>query len=285
MRRGASLLEVLVVCGIVALAFGLLVPAVLMVRDASLRIESKNNLRQIGLAVHQYAGDHKDRLPTLMANADPRASLWFVLLPYLEHGPYHAEVLAGTRPMGSDYTMKQYLSPADPTVPWPHAGGMCSYAANAEVFGQTLTVPAAGSGLSTTTLELPMYPQRYRDGTTSTIAFAEHYCWPGRKIKFDWFFHLTGDPQIRRATFADRDNGDVVPVTTQNATAASIPGLTFQVRPAIEQVDPRIPQTPHPGGMLVGMGDAHVRQLRGSIGESVFWSLVTPGKGEVVDIE
>ena len=112
LRRGFTLIELLVVIAIIAVLIALLLPAVQQAREAARRSQCQNNLKQVGLALHNYHDIHNQfPMAFIRASDVARTEGWgwgAMILPQLEQGNLYdtlgvsryrlTDVLAGMKP-------------------------------------------------------------------------------------------------------------------------------------------------------------------------------------------
>lgn len=124
-RRAFTLIELLVVIAIIAILIALLIPAVQKIREAAARTQCGNNLKQIGLALHNYHNDNK-RLPhgAYWSSTANRGTILIRLLPYIEREDLYklysfnsdtdSQTYPGTTTLLASTVIPTYQCPSDP---------------------------------------------------------------------------------------------------------------------------------------------------------------------------
>ena len=137
-RKGFTLIELLVVIAIIAILIALLLPAVLQAREAARRSQCKNNLKQIGLALHNYHDTNKIFAPAgfgslafaghtadysvendIGNNRGVIAAYAALILPFMDQSPLYKQINFNATFMTQNNavwqtTLPGYVCPSDP---------------------------------------------------------------------------------------------------------------------------------------------------------------------------
>ncbi|VTT98387.1 Prepilin-type N-terminal cleavage/methylation domain-containing protein OS=Singulisphaera acidiphila (strain ATCC BAA-1392 / DSM 18658 / VKM B-2454 / MOB10) GN=Sinac_0200 PE=4 SV=1: N_methyl_2: SBP_bac_10 [Gemmataceae bacterium] len=289
--RAFTLIELLVVIAIIAILIGLLLPAVQKVREAAARTQCANNLKQLALGLHNYAGVNGDKLPPLRyaltpgATGNGQGSAMTALLPYLEQDAlFKSHVAAADVTVNKGVVVKTFLCPADSTV--GTGVGANGWAGSSYAINSLLV--AKYSWFTVTNVDSPqMTITGITDGTSNTVAFAERkmltegtvLC--ARDKPHEW----NGEDKYNSAAFAMYQS--------MGYYRASYPAYwsTSQWWFNSQSIQPNVAGTTgtrwganssHPATVQLAMADGSVRGVNQSTNILTFWTAVMPNDGMVL---
>lgn len=202
-RAAFTLVELLVVIAIIGILVALLLPAVQSAREAARRMQCSNNLKQLGLALHNYHAAHRcfpfGNGGTRAAGGSPAYSAVSLMLPFMEQTPLY-DSIDFSRPLTDSINtaarlteVPGFLCPSDRENPQPQSGGAINYMGNKG----NLHLWGGSNQTGIFMNEKSFKFGDITDGTSNTSAFSERLLTDGNNgvvdLKSDVFLG-SGDP-------------------------------------------------------------------------------------------
>ena len=221
--KGFTLIELLVVIAIIAILIALLLPAVQQAREAARRTQCKNNLKQLGLALHNYHDVHLC-FPFGHEGTTKSFSAFSMLLPYLEQAniynriDFNVPVSHANNAVPLVIELSALRCPSDLANALPAIGGATNYFAN-KGSGVLWGTPTGPNAVLPAQNGVMYYGSKVRmaditDGTSNTAAMCERLLADGNNGKVspvaDVFFSpaspLTADEAVQICNAIDINN-------------------------------------------------------------------------------
>jgi prepilin-type N-terminal cleavage/methylation domain-containing protein/prepilin-type processing-associated H-X9-DG protein len=287
-RKGLTLLELLVVLGIVGVLISITVVAVAAARQAYLSLQCKNNQKQIMVGLLSHLQQNQKLVDNNLGV--PQVNIFPYILNQMGRiGPKAIIEKKNGVDTFINYEgdrIPEFMCPSDfTTVLESKFDGRIDVYGN-KVISDSYLFSSSYCGNGFVFLANNRFPQSISDGMSNTIAFCETYSKTGGEdsIVFSYnqlpFRSNSGGSygSSRPAIFANRTYDDILPARdpATRQTVASQRGVTFQVRPPFMESNHHYPISNHSGGMNTAFLDGSVRWLSSDLGETPFWAMVTP---------
>lgn len=297
-RTGFTLIELLVVIAIIAILVAILLPAVQQAREAARRSTCKNNLKQIGLAIHNYESTHGSVAPGRLIWLKPSGTeivmngIHTYLFPFLEQGnlediyDYNLGYDDPANQPAVNTHVPTYVCPSTPNRPVqmqidnffnPFYGGPPTpdgiTASATDYFAVRNVRNGAGESLNGFFgLPNPQF-RDITDGLSNTFWFVEIAGRPDHFINGE----LQATPPASFNGYGPWAGNNGMALNTYTADGLNRPG------PCVMNCNSQFqPYAFHAGGSQFGFADGSIKFINENINPDVFRALGSPQGGEVI---